>query len=255
MHKILAIAVNTFRETVRDKILYVLLAFAFLMIGSAAILIRISVRAEGRIILDLGLTAISLVGVLMAVFVGITLVYKELDRRTIFTILSKPIHRWQFIFGKYLGLLTTLAINVAAMSLLLFILHRILTGEWAWVLLPALLLTYMELTVVTGLAIFFSAFTTPVLSATFTLALFLIGRLSGDLVAFLGRGESAAVRAAAVALYYVLPNLRAFDIKAQVVMSRALDPRWVAGAAAYGALYALFVLAATILIFQGRDFK
>lgn len=255
MHKVLAIALNTFRETVRDKILYTLLVFAIAMIGSAAVLIRISVRAEGRIIQDLGLAAISIMGVLMATFVGITLVYKEVDRRTIFTIVSKPIHRYQFILGKYLGLLATLLVNVAAMALGLLLVARALEGHWGWILLPAVWLTYTELAVVTALATLFSAFTTPVLSATFTLSLFLIGRLSGDLVAFLGRAPSPALRAIAVGLYYALPNLRAFDVKGQVVLGHLPDPRWVVGATAYGTLYVVFVLAATVLIFQHRDFK
>ncbi len=255
MRKVLAIALNTFRETVRDKILYTLLVFAFAMIGSAAILIRISVRAEMRILLDLGLAAISMIGVLMATFVGITLVYKEVDRRTIFTIIAKPIHRYQFILGKYLGLLATLGVNVAAMTLALLLLQRALAGQWFGILLPAVWLTYVELAVVTALATFFSAFSTPVLSATFTISLFLIGRLSADLVAFLGKASSATVRATAAGLYYVLPNLRTFDVKGHVVLGQFPDARWVLGATAYGALYVVFVLAATVLIFQRRDFK
>lgn len=255
MRKVLAIALNTFRETVRDKILYTLLVFAFAMIGSAAVLVRISVRAEARIIQDLGLAAISIMGVLMAVFVGITLVYKEVDRRTIFTIISKPVQRWQFILGKYLGLLLTLLINVAAMTGGLLLLNRGLGDGWAWALLPAVWLIYAELALVTALATFFSSFTTPVLSATFTLCLFLIGRLSGDLVYFLSQMPGAALRAAAVGLYYVLPNLRTFDVKGQAVLGQVPDLRWMVGATAYGCLYIIFTLAAAVLIFQRRDFK
>jgi ABC-type transport system involved in multi-copper enzyme maturation permease subunit len=255
VRKVLAIALNTFRETVRDKVLYTLLVFAFAMIGSAAILIRISVRAEVRILQDLGLTAISIIGVLMATFLGITLVYKEVDRRTIFTIISKPVHRYQFVLGKYLGLLTTLLVSVAAMALGLLTLSRALVGEWTWLLLPAVWLTYVELAVITALATLFSSFTTPVLSATFTLSLFLIGRLSGDLVAFLAMASGAAVRAFAVGTYYLLPNLRLFDARGSVALGQFPDPRAVVGGTAYGLLYGLFVLAATILIFQRRDFK
>ncbi len=255
MRKVLAIALNTFRETVRDKILYTLLVFAFAMIGSAAVLIRMSVRAETRIFLDVGMAAISIIGVLMATFVGITLVYKEVDRRTIFTIISKPIHRYQFILGKYLGLLATILVNIAAMAVGLLLLSRALAGEWSWIVLPAIWLTYVELALVTALATLFSAFTTPVLSATFTLSLFLIGRLSGELVAFLAKAPSATVRAIALGLYYVLPNLRAFDVKGQVVLGQLPGLGWVMGATAYGMLYILFVLAATCLIFQRRDFK
>jgi ABC-type transport system involved in multi-copper enzyme maturation permease subunit len=253
--KVLAIALNTFRETVRDKILYTLLVFAFAMIGSAAILIRISVRAEVRILQDLGLAASSIIGVLMAVFLGITLVYKEVDRRTIFTIISKPVHRYQFVLGKYVGLLTTLLVSVAAMALGLLLLSRALVGEWVWLLLPAVWLTYVELAVITALATLFSSFTTPVLSATFTLSLFLIGRLSGDLVAFLAKAPGAAVRTIAVGTYYVLPNLRLFDARGPVALGQLPDLRAVVGATAYGLLYGLFVLAGTILIFQRRDFK
>ena len=255
MRKVLAIALNTFRETVRDKILYTLLVFAFAMIGSAAILIRISVRAEVRILQDLGLTASSIIGVLMATFLGITLVYKEVDRRTIFTIISKPVHRYQFVLGKYLGLLTTLLVSVAAMTLGLLLLSRALAGEWAWILLPAVWLTYVELAVITALATLFSSFTTPALSATFTLSLFLIGRLSGDLVAFLAKASSAAVRTFALGTYYLLPNLRLFNGRGAVALGHYPDPRWVVGATAYGMLYIAFVLSAAVCIFQRRDFK
>jgi len=255
VRKVLAISLNTFRETVRDKILYTLLVFAFAMIGSAAILIRISVRAEVRILQDLGLTAISIIGVLMATFLGITLVYKEVDRRTIFTIISKPVHRYQFVLGKYLGLLTTLLVSVAAMALGLLLLSRALVSEWTWLLLPAVWLTYVELAVITALATLFSSFTTPALSATFTLSLFLIGRLSGDLVAFLAKASSAAVRAFALGTYYVLPNLHLFNGRGTVALGRFPDPRWVVGATAYGMLYIAFVLSAAVFIFQRRDFK
>jgi ABC-type transport system involved in multi-copper enzyme maturation permease subunit len=255
VHKVLAIALNTFRETVRDKILYTLLVFALAMIGSAAILIRISARAESRIIQDLGFAAISIIGVLMATFVGISLVYKEMDRRTIFTIISKPIHRYEFILGKYLGLLVTLLANVVAMGLGLLLLTWGLEARWVWALLPAVWLAYVELAVVTALATLFSSFTTPVLSATFTLSLFLIGRLSADMLAFLSRLPSTAMHLIGVVLYYVLPNLRTFDVQAQVGQGQFPDLRLVLGATAYGALYATFVLCAAVLIFQRRDFK
>jgi ABC-type transport system involved in multi-copper enzyme maturation permease subunit len=253
--KVLAIALNTFRETVRDKILYTLLVFAFAMIGAAAIFVQLSVRAEGRMVKDLGLAAISLIGTLMAIFVGITLVYKEVDRRTIYTIVAKPVRRSQFILGKYLGLLITLAVNVAAMAVGLLALGRVLEGQWQWVLLPGIWLIYVELTLVTALAVLFSAFTTPVLSATFTLCLFVIGRLSRDLVTLLPKLAGAGLRGVAFTLYYLLPNLQMFDIKGQVVAGQLPDPGWMVGATAYGLLYILFILAGTTIIFERRDFK
>jgi ABC-type transport system involved in multi-copper enzyme maturation permease subunit len=116
LRRVLAIARNTYRETVRDKILYNLILFALIMILSSIMLGQLTLGNEDKIILDLGLSAISVFGMLIAIFIGIGLVYKELEKRTVYALLAKPIHRYELILGKYLGPLLTLLVNVAVMT-------------------------------------------------------------------------------------------------------------------------------------------
>ena len=146
--RIRAIALNTFREAVRDKILYSLLFFALVMIGGSVLVADLTIGEYGKIIRDLGLASISIFGLLIAIFVGIGLIYKEIERKTIYTIASKPVPRWEFLVGKYLGLVATLAVQVGIMSAAyLLVLQGIGVGGNA-TMLPALWLTFVELTVV-----------------------------------------------------------------------------------------------------------
>src|SRR5947199_10464011 len=116
MKATLAIAVNVFRESVRDKILYNLVLFAILMIGASYVIGQLTAGQDVKIIKDLGLAATTLFGLFIAVFIGIGLVSKEVERRSIYSLLSKPIHRYQFVLGKYAGLVLTLVVNVAVMA-------------------------------------------------------------------------------------------------------------------------------------------
>jgi ABC-type transport system involved in multi-copper enzyme maturation permease subunit len=176
LRRVLSIAANTFRETIRNKILYAILAFALFAIGMTFFLADLSVGDFTRIIADVGLAAIHLFGVIMAIFLGITLVSNEVDRKTIYLILSKPVRRFEFIFGKTLGLNFTLALTTLGMAMLLFLLHLAYQyggrAEVGIFIVSAGI--YMELVLLTCLATLFSTFTTPVLSAIFTLSLFLV---------------------------------------------------------------------------------
>jgi ABC-type transport system involved in multi-copper enzyme maturation permease subunit len=220
-NRLLHIAANTFRETVRNKILYTILAFALFVIGITWFLADLSVGELTRIIVDVGLAGIHVFGVIMAVFLGITLIHQEVERKTVYMILSKPLPRWEFIVGKALGLSATLALVTFVMSAVLFSVHAAY-GEGAEAgILVASAGIYMELVLLVCLASFFSSFTTPVLSAMFTLSLFLIGHVSRDLVGIGGRSASAAVRWGALALYGALPDLELFNWKNQVIYGEA----------------------------------
>jgi len=268
MKKVSYIALNTFKEAVRDKVLYTILAFAMLMIASSSILATLSVGGEVKLIEDLGLASISLFGTIMAIFIGIGLVSKEIEKRTVYTIISKPIHRYQFILGKFLGLVITLAVNVGVMALGLLVLSAI--GRQLWdpsVLVPgrfkpwnpALLLAvamiFLELAVITAVAILFSSFSTPTLSAIFTLAIFVIGRLSTDLKLFAAQFGGRNLRAIVNAIYYLLPNLSSFNIKGQVVHGTPLSPSYIIYTIIYGLFYLSVVLILSMFVFQRRDFK
>jgi ABC-type transport system involved in multi-copper enzyme maturation permease subunit len=253
--RMIAIALMAFTEAVRDRILYSLLAFALAMIGSSVVLVRLSVGGEGKIVKDLGLSAISLVGVLIAVFIGVGLVSREIDRRTIYMVMARPIRRGEFILGKFCGLGLTLLVNVAVMAAGLLGLAWFLEGRWSLELLPAILLAYVELLLLTAAAILFSAFTTPTLSAIFTLSFFVIGRLIGDLRAFAAQFGGPVLQALAPGLSYVFPNLARLNISDASVHGRPLGAGYLLLALLYGGAYLVLLLAGAMAIFARRDLK
>jgi ABC-type transport system involved in multi-copper enzyme maturation permease subunit len=255
--RILAIAANTFRETIRNKILYAILAFALFVIGLTFFLADLSVGDFARVIANIGLGCIHVFGVVMAVFLGITLVSQEVEKKTVYLILSKPVPRWEFVVGKTAGLSMTLALTTLAMAVVLFLVHSgyRLGGKTEAGIFIASAGIYMELILLVCLASFFSTFTTPVLSAIFTLSMFVIGHVTGNLLAFGSLSESAAVRGASMGLYYLLPNLEIFNWKNDVVYGGARSLSVVPPAAAYLGAYGAAVLVLACLLFSRKDFK
>lgn len=255
--RILSVAANTFRETIRNKILYAILAFALFVIGLTFFLADLSVGDLARIIADVGLASIHVFGVIMAVFLGITLINQEVDRKTVYLILSKPVKRFEFILGKTLGLSFTLALTTAAMTVVLFLVHlgyRYGGRAEAGIFLAAAGI-YMELVLLTCLATMFSTFTTSVLSAIFTLSLFLIGHVTNYLNVVGERTKVPAVRFGSEILYYVLPNLENFNWKNAVVYGGLAPVSLLGWAAAYLACYAGCILWISCLLFARKDFK
>ena len=251
-----AVAANTFREAIRDKVLYNLVFFALLLMAVSVVIGKMTLGERVKIILDLSLAAMSVFGLLIAIFVGIGLVHKEIQRRTIYMLLAKPVSRRTFVIGKYLGLLAVIALNVAIMTAVLLALTAVFseTGA-AWGVLVAVLLILVELMIVTGVAVLFSTFSTPTLSAMLTLGVWLIGRFSSDLVLFASRSENLAVRWLVTGAHYLLPNLEKFDIKNLVVYDMPIEPAFVGVSLLYGLLYLLFLIGLSVMIFERRDFK
>jgi ABC-type transport system involved in multi-copper enzyme maturation permease subunit len=263
-----SVAANVFRESVRDKVLYNLVFFAVLLIGASLLLSQLTAGQDVKIIKDLGLAATSMFGLFIAVFVGIGLVWKEVERRSVYSLLAKPIRRWSFILGKYLGLVLTLAVNLAIMTLALY---AVLTYQaWttpaelarAWeapavdpALLVAIGLVFLQLTLVTAIALFFSTFSSPLLSAALTFGLYVIGHFNDDLRNFEQVVESPVVAWVARALYYLLPNLAPFDVKAQVVHGQPVAAAYVLLTAAYTVVYVAVLLVTASWIFARKDFK
>src|SRR5438874_8056277 len=176
--RILHIATNTFREAVRDRVLYNLIAFALLMSAAAVLVGQISIEIERLVVVNLGLTAVSLFGMVIAIFIGIGLVSKEIEKRTLYTVLSRPVRRWEFIVGKFFGLAGTLIVNSVCMAVgvfaaLLYVSHHFQTTD-GW-LLVALYFIVLQFLIITALALLFSSFSSPLLSAVFAFALFVIG--------------------------------------------------------------------------------
>ncbi len=196
MSRVATIARHTFRESVRDKVLYSLIAFALLLIGAAILIGSISVGAGEIILVNLSLSSISVIGLLMAIFLGVGLVSKEIERRTIDSILSKPVRRAEFVIGKYLGFLLTLVINTGLMTvsfyLALFYRKRSLAGG-DLAALEAIYFILLQLALVVGLALMFSCISTPILSAVFTFCLYVIGNFLSDMRLFGQQTRSAAI--------------------------------------------------------------
>lgn len=251
--KILAIATNTFREAIRDRILYLILVFALLMIGSSRLLGLLTVGSEEKIVKDIGLASISLFGVATAIFVGVGLVFKEIERRTVYTLISKPIRRSQFILGKYLGLVMVLAVNVAVMTATFYLL-LLVKGWMDPGITRAILLIFVELLLVTAIAILFSSFSTPILSSLFTVTFYVIGHLSWGLLLLADRMPSEISKVVCRVLYQLLPNLDLLDVKGLVVHGAPIPATQIVHATVYGVSYTLIVLALAVTIFRRRDF-
>jgi Cu-processing system permease protein len=254
MQRIVIVAGNTFRETIRDKILYNLVLFAILLIGASVLLGTLTIGEQARIVNDLGLAAINLVAVIIAIFVGIGLVTKEIERRTIYTILARPITRVQFILGKYLGLAFIVVVNIAIMFAM-FVATLWLTGSPVHgSLFQVVELIIVETLLVMAMALFFSTFSSSILSATMTLGLYVIGHLTTDLKSIAEKSHSQLTEAVLAALYYVCPNLELLNIKGQGASGALMEIGYQATATAYGLLYAGLLLTGACLIFQRRDF-
>lgn len=254
--KVRAVAWNTFREAIRDKILYNLIFFALLIMGVSTYFGELTLGKRIKIIQDVSLASMSIFGLLIAIFVGIGLVYKEIQRRTIYTLLAKPISRGQFLIGKYLGLALTIILNVAVMSaVLLALLIFYAEPTVNWEVGKAVFLILVELMLITAVAVFFSTFSTPTLSAMFTLGIYIVGRFSSDLVALSSRSENIVLKYLTLALHYLLPNLEKFDVKGLVVHWIPVSNAYVFQSFLYGLTYILFLLVAAVLIFRRREFR
>src|SRR5262245_8530251 len=268
MRTVAQVAVNVFKESVRDKVLYSLVAFATLLIGVSYLIGQLTAGQDVKIIKDLGLAAIATFGLLIAVFIGIGLVWKEVERRSIYSLLSKPIRRHEFILGKYAGLALTLFVNVAMMTIAFYAVLAFMSTQFSaaarsvWPapavdprMLLAIGLIFIELLLVTAIALFFSTFSSPFLSAALTFGLCAVGHFHADLRNFESVVETKSAAYLARALYYVLPNFSAFDIKTQVVYALPVTPSYVATSAVYGLTYIALLLAGAVTIFARRDFK
>lgn len=258
MRLIAVVAQNTFREAVRDRVMYNLVFFALLMMAAAILVGQISIGIEEIVIVSLGLSAISFIGLLMAVFIGVGLVYKEMDKRTLYAVLSKPIRRWEFLLGKFAGLVLTLAVNTFFMTLGLFAALLYVRHSLAWTDLGIVVGAYfilLKLALVVALAILFSCFTTPLLSILFTVGLYVTGLFVSQIRTFGKITGSAALDAFIVWFSYLLPNFQNFNVIAAAAHGRKVPAALIVQNTAYAVLYAAVVLLGAALIFSRRNLK
>jgi len=253
-----AIALNTFREAVRDRVLYNLVLFVLLLIVAAIFIGELSGGQERKIIVDLGLSALLLFGVFIAIFVGVGLVYKEIERRTIYAIFSKPVGRGEFLVGKYLGLCLTLLVNVLVMGLGVSLALFFVSGGWdplALRIWPAVLLLYVELMIITSIALLFSTFSSPALSALLTFFIFIIGHFSADLKSLATSMGSTGARGLFAGLYYLLPNLANLSFITPSAHGEVPNASYMLVTSLYGLAYIVAVLSIATIIFRRRNFK
>lgn len=255
--RILVMATNVFREVVRDRILYIIGFYALMLAAAIRLLPEVAATTENKIFLDFGLAAMSVLGLIVAVFVGTGLVNKEIEKRTVLVLIAKPISRSEFITGKHLGLSAVLALLVTMMTVIyLALLHlKGIPYPLGSILLAALYL-FLELSLITAVAIALGVFTSSVLATLLSFGVYLMGHLSPDLVELGRLSRNPSLQRLTQGLYLVLPDLSRLDLKNQAVYGSALlpNPLTLIANAGYGLLYTMLLLAIAILIFSRREF-
>ena len=258
MSRVGVVARNTFREAVRDRVLYNLVFFALLMMASAILVGQVSIGIEDTVIVTLGLSAISVIGLLMAVFIGVGLVSKEMDKRTLYALLAKPVRRWEFLLGKFGGLVLTLAVNTVAMAAglfaaLLYVKHPLERADA--MVLVAVYFILLKLALVVALALLFSCYTTPLLAILFTAGLYVAGLFVNEMRGFQSDTMAPAVQTFLRWLSYLLPNFENFDVMGAAAHGRAIPVTLILQNTAYAVLYCAIVLVAASAVFSRRNLK
>ena len=254
MKQVVAIAVNTFRETIRDRVLAVIVVFALLMIAGGLWLGSISLGEQGRMMKDFGLVAVTAFGLIVAVFVAAGLVHKEVEKRTVYVLFSKPVSRVAFISGKFVGLCATMAVVLAGMGLFLFALVWIVDGRPSGMVLLAVLMVYVQLLAIIAVTIFFSTLGSAILASVLGICVFVAGQLSQNVLALTRLGKNPLTEALSWVIYVIIPNLSAVDVKAGVVGEQTLAWGQIGVWTVYLLAYVVVVLALAALVFRGKEF-
>jgi ABC-type transport system involved in multi-copper enzyme maturation permease subunit len=258
MRNVWTVAMNTFREAVRDRVLYNLVFFALLMMGAAILVGQISIGIEESVIVSLGLSAISVIGIFIAVFIGVGLVSKEMEKRTLYALLAKPVERWEFLLGKYGGLVMTLTVNTAAMAAGLYVAlwtvkHTLERSDWY--LLAAVYLILLKLALIVALAMLFSCFTTPFLAILFTIGLYIAGVFAEDLRTMQAVDLAPGTMKMLRGVSYLLPNFENFNVMGAVAHARGVPSTLIWQDTGYAILYAAIVLVMAAVVFSRRNLK
>jgi len=251
---VVAIAVNTFKETIRDRVLAVIVVFALVMIAGGLWLGSISLGEQGRMMKDFGLVAVTFFGLVVAVFIAASLVHKEVEKRTVFVLFSKPVSRASFITGKFLGLSGTMAVVLAGMGLFLFLLVWAVAGDVSGMILVAVVMIYVQLLAIMAVTIFFSTMGSAILASVLGICVFIAGQLSHNVLALTRIGHNALTEAFSWVVYVVIPNLSAVDVKAGVVGEDTLSWGQIGVWSLYLLAYVVVVLALATLVFRRKEF-
>jgi ABC-type transport system involved in multi-copper enzyme maturation permease subunit len=251
----LVIASNVFREVIRDRVLYLVIFFALFLLGVNRILPYLSTLSSDKIFLDFGLGAIAILGLIVTVFMGTSLINQEIDRRTIIVLLAKPVSRVEFILGKHLGLSGVVAVLVTILTL--FYLGILQINGVAYPLAAILIANgflILELSLLVAVSILFSVWTGPLLALTLTLAVYGMGHLSQDFVKLMQLTDNLQLQQLASNVYLVLPDLSQLTLRNEAIYNALPDTMTLLAHASYGVAYTAILLVIATLIFLQREF-
>jgi Cu-processing system permease protein len=256
VRKIWSVALNTYRESVREKLLYLVIIYALALIVSVFILSPLSVgAAKGKIVTDVGLAGISILGILTAIIVGSNLVHKEVDKKAVLMVLTRPVSRAGYLIGKFAGVTLSLLSLVGIMTAVLVLMMLVGSAPLTPAVFMAIGLSLIEIGLIISVMIFFSTFTTPLLTSFFTICIFVMGTLSGDLRLFAQKFGGKMVNYVMDVLYFTLPNLKVFNLRHEAVHGLRYSSVEVLLPAAYGIVYTAAMLYFAWLVFRRREFS
>ena len=255
MHRIWAICENAFKEGLRQRILIILLIFAVLILVISVFLGPFTLGEAPKIARDIGLAATSFFSVLIVIIIGSTLIHKDIEKRTIYTVVTKPVRRSEIIIGKFLGLFFLVAMIQGGMTLIQQLVLYIFEGSFDLSLLFALPYSFMEIMILIGILLVFSSFSSPTLSAIMGVIFYVIGHATPDIKLFADQTEAVILKYCANAFYYILPNLENFNLRIDLVHKLPLYSDQIVFSLCYGCIYTIFLIYLAIIIFEKREFK
>lgn len=253
MNRILAVAENTFRESIRDKVLYVLLFFAAATILGSKVLGWISIGQDVKIIKDICLAAMSVFGALIAIFVGANLVYKEIDKKTLYTLLAQPMRRYEFMLGKYFGLMAIIGVSLLFMTATSTAYLWLMGGTINAVWFQAILLILSKLVLVTAFSILLSTLVSPILGAIIVVSFYVAGHATEVLKDLPPQFEGTMSKGILEVFYYVIPNLSTFNLQSEAANNVPVAGVYIGFSLAYGLAWTALMLILACMAFEGRD--
>jgi ABC-type transport system involved in multi-copper enzyme maturation permease subunit len=255
MHRIIAVLENTFKEALRQRILLLLVVFAVLLIIISIFMEPFALGEAPKIMRDLGLAATSLFGVLTTIIIGSALIHKDIEKKTIYTVLSKPVRRSEIILGKFLGLSALVFVLVLAMLIIHQLVLFVSEGVFDLRLLISFPFTMLEVMVLLGILLLFSAFSSTTMTSIMGVIFFVIGHAMPDLKLFADQAKTPVLKTIAYAFYYILPNLENFNLRIDLTYGLPLHADQLTFSVLYGIVYIIFLLFLTQLVFERREFK
>jgi len=252
--KTITIARNTVKEAIRDKILYIILIFAFGMMGFSTLLYYLSMRQDVKIMKDIGLGMISLFGIIITLFIGSSMLFKEIDKKTIYTVLSKPLNRTTFIIGKFIGLCTVLLIITASLTISFFLVLFLKDVPFELIFLESILFSYLEMVFIIAVTIFFSTLTSPIITTFCTLVVYLVGHSIEAIKIYIDKLDPGIMQKIMDFVFYFVPNLEATNLKNQVVYGESIGYHQGIMVVGYVIVYTLLLLYISSITFKHKDF-